>query len=169
MYSDSIIDRSVSNRQTILLVEDNDDDVLIMLSTFRKAALPNPVQVVSNGEQAVAYLNGEGRYSDRERFPLPVIILLDLNMPRKNGLEVLQWMREQPRFNRTTVHILTASSRKVDVESAFELGANACIVKPSRIEALVEMVKAWHTLAQFSAFPATKGLPTPRPKPELAI
>src|SRR5439155_5314291 len=88
MASGSIIDRSQFNRQTILLVEDNDDDVFIMQNTFRRSGIPNPLQVVSDGEQAIDYLKGTGPYSDREKYPLPVILLLDLNMPKKNGFEL---------------------------------------------------------------------------------
>jgi len=162
MASGSIIDRSQFNRQTILLVEDNDDDVFIMQNTFRRSGIPNPLQVVSDGEQAIDYLKGTGPYSDREKYPLPVILLLDLNMPKKNGFELLQWIREQPDLKRTTVHIFSASSRTVDVERAFDLGANAYLVKPSKVEALIEMVKAWHSLAQFNLFPALEG-PTSDP------
>jgi CheY-like chemotaxis protein len=142
------------NRQTVLLVEDNDDDVFLMQSMFRKSGIPNPLEIATDGEQAIAYLKGEGTYGDRQKYPQPVIVLLDLNMPRKSGLEVLEWIRRQNSLRRLTVHILSASDRSVDVERAFDLGANAYIVKPGRIQALVEMLKAWHTFAQFSVFPA---------------
>lgn len=151
--ADGIIDREQFNRHTILLAEDNDDDVLIMQSTFRKAAVPNPLQIVGDGDQAISYLKGEAPYSNRQEYPLPVVILLDLNMPRKNGFEVLTWIREESNLRRTTVHILTASSRAVDVQRAFDLGANSYIIKPSKVDALVELVKAWHTFAQYKAFP----------------
>jgi CheY-like chemotaxis protein len=154
MGKESIIDRTTFDRQAILLVEDNEDDVLIMQSAFRKAGVPNPLKFVGDGEQAIAYLKGEGAYIDRQQYPLPVVILLDLNMPRKNGFEVLQWLRQQPSLRRITVNILTASSRPEDVERAFDLGANVYLIKPGRFEALVEMVRAWHTFSQFKAFPA---------------
>ena len=152
--STEIIDAKRFNFQTILLVEDNEDDVFIMRSTFRKTGIPNPLQVVPDGEAAIAYLRGDGVYSEPEKYPLPAILLLDLNMPKKNGLEVLQWVRSQPHLKRLTVHILTASTRTVDVQRAYEYGANCYLVKPSKIEALVEMVRSWHQLAQFSAFSA---------------
>jgi CheY-like chemotaxis protein len=141
------------NRHTILLVEDNEDDVFIMQSAWRKADIPNPLQSVLDGELAISHLSGEGPYSDRARYPLPIVILLDLNMPKKNGFEVLEWLRQHPRLRRLTVHILTASTRKEDIDRAFDRGANGYLIKPSRVEALVDMLKAWHTLAQSSAFP----------------
>jgi CheY-like chemotaxis protein len=141
------------NRRTILLVEDNDDDVFIMQNTFKKASVTNPVHVLTDGEQAISYLSGEGRYGDRQQFPLPVIIFLDINMPKKSGLEVLEWIRQQPRLKKLTVHMLTASSRPVDVERAAELNANAYLVKPSRMEQLLEMVESWYAVSQFAAYP----------------
>jgi CheY-like chemotaxis protein len=156
MNPNSIIDFSRFNRQTILLVEDDEDDVLLMQTAFREADVPNPLRVVGDGEQAIAYLQGEGSYGDRRQYPLPVVILLDLNMPKKSGLEVLEWLRKQPGLRRTTVHILTASSRSVDVTRAFDLGANAYLVKPSKLQALFEMVRTWHRLAQFEIFPALR-------------
>ena len=138
-------------RQTILLAEDNDDDVLIMRSAFERAAIANPLQVVNDGEQVLEYLAGQGAYADRSQFPLPIILLLDLKMPKQGGLEALEWLRQQPTFKCLTVHILTASSRAADVQRAGELGANAYLIKPSRFNDLVEMLKAWHTLAKFQA------------------
>ena len=119
------------------------------LDSEKKAA-----QVVSDGEEAVAYLEGADRYSDRQKHPMPIVIFLDLNMTKKNGFEVLQWLRQQPGLKRIIVNILSASSRDEDVERAFDYGANAYIVKPSKVDALIEMLKAWHSLAQFNAFPA---------------
>jgi CheY-like chemotaxis protein len=153
MNGSSIIDPSVFGYQTILLVDDNEDDVFITQSGFRKAGVPNPLQIVNDGEQAIAYLRGDDAFADREKFPLPVIVLLDLNMPKKGGLEVLEWIRANPSLKRMTVHILTASSRAVDVARAFDLGANSYIVKPSKMESLVEMIGAWHTMARFTAYP----------------
>ena len=152
MAKESIIDRAAFDRHAVLLVDDNEDDVLIMQSAFRKAAIPNPLKVVADGEQAIAYLKGETPYHDRQQYPLPVVILLDLNMPRRNGFEVLQWLRQQPKVRRTTIIILTASGRPEDVERAFDLGANIYLVKPSRFEALVEMVRAWRSFSQFNTF-----------------
>lgn len=141
------------NDATLLLVDDNEDDVFIMRSALKRAGVNNPLQTVQNGEEAVAYLSGAGSFADRVRFPLPVVVFLDLNMPKKNGLEVLAWIRQQPRLKNQIVHILTASTRPVDVEQAFQSGANAYFIKPSRLEGLLELLRCWHTLAQYSAFP----------------
>ena len=152
-----IIDGPAFDRQTILLVEDNEDDVFMMRRTFQKAGVPNPLQVVADGEQAMAYLKGLGAFSDRQAYPLPLLILLDLNMPKKSGLEVLAWLRQQPGLRRITVHVLTASTRTADVLQALELGANAYIVKPSRIETLANLLNLWHAFGRYQAFPAATG------------
>ena len=142
------------DRQTILIAEDNEDDVFIMQTAWRKAELPNPLQVVTDGEEAISYFKGNGNYGDRGKHPLPVVIFLDLNMPRKNGFEVLQWLRQQSGLKRIIVNILSASSRGEDVRQAFDCGANVYLVKPSKIEALVEMLKTWRSLGRFSVFPS---------------
>ena len=151
-----IIDRRVFNQQTILLVEDNEDEVFIIRNVFKKAAVANPLHVACDGEQAIGYLSGEGSYSDRQKFPLPVIVLMDLNMPKKNGLEVLKWIREHPSLSTLTVHLLTASNRPSDIEVAAQLGANAYLIKPGKIEELLEIVKAWATVSSFAAYPALR-------------
>src|SRR6185503_2275578 len=106
------------DRQTILLVEDNEDDVFIMQTAWRKAEMPNPLQVAGDGEEAILYLKGDGDYGDRRKHPLPIVMFLDLNMPRKNGFEVLQWLRQQSGTKRIIVNILSASSRDEDVNHA---------------------------------------------------
>lgn len=126
---------------TILLVEDNPDDVLLMKWAFNKANLVNPLQVVEDGEQAVAYLSGDGPYADRSRYPLPVLVLLDLKLPRKSGLEVLHWVRQQPGLKRLRIVVLTSSNQKADINQAHELGANSYLVKPGTFDSLVELVK----------------------------
>jgi CheY-like chemotaxis protein len=126
---------------TILLVEDNPDDVLLMKWAFSKANLVNPLQVVEDGEQAVAYLSGDGPYADRSRYPLPVLVLLDLKLPRKSGLEVLHWVRQQPGLKRLRIVVLTSSNQKADINQAHELGANSYLVKPGTLDSLIEMLK----------------------------
>lgn len=125
----------------ILLVEDNPDDVLLIQRAFRKLGAVNPLRVVSDGEQAVAYLAGEGPYADRDAHPLPSLLLLDLKLPRRSGFEVLEWLRGRPGLRRLPVVVLTSSRESQDVGRAADLGANSYLVKPVQFDALQEMVR----------------------------
>lgn len=124
----------------ILLVEDSPDDALLIQRAFRKANLANPVQLVRDGEEAVAYLSGAAPYEDRDRHPLPVFMLLDLKLPRRSGLEVLAWLRQESSLKRLPVVVLTSSRESVDVNRAYDLGVNSYLTKPVGFEALLEMV-----------------------------
>lgn len=124
----------------ILLVEDNPDDVLLIQRAFRKANMPSLIQV-SDGDEAVLYLSGEQPYNDREQYPLPVLILLDLKLPRRSGLEVLQWLRQQPGLKRLLVVVLTSSKESIDINCAYDLGANSYLVKPVAFNDLLDLVK----------------------------
>ncbi len=126
---------------TILLVEDNPRDVLLIQRAFRKANVTIPIQIVEDGEVAVRYLSGEEPYSDRDRYPLPMLILLDLKLPRKSGTEVLEWLRQQPKLKRLPVVVLTSSREYTDINQVYDLGANAYMVKPVAFDNLVEIVK----------------------------
>lgn len=126
----------------ILLVEDSPDDALLIQRAFRKANLANSVQLVRDGEEAVAYLKGDPPFSDRRQFPLPVLMLLDLKLPRRSGLEVLEWIRQDGPLKRLPVVVLTSSRERVDVDRAYDLGVNSYLTKPVGFEALLEMVKS---------------------------
>jgi len=117
--------------QTILLVEDDTNDVFFMRRAFKEAGILNQVQVAQDGRAAIDYLSGGGRYADRDQFPLPRLVLLDLKLPRVMGLEVLKWIREQPVLNGVIVIILSSSQIGRDIDTAYRLGANAFLVKPS--------------------------------------
>jgi len=93
----------------VLLVEDSEDDALLLKRQLQKARVDVHLQVVCDGENAIRYLAGEGEYADRDKFPLPSLVFLDLNLPRKSGLEVLAWIREQPYLHRLPVVVLTAT------------------------------------------------------------
>jgi CheY-like chemotaxis protein len=114
---------------TVLLVEDNPSDVFIVRRTFQKLELESSVQVVSDGDQAIAYLSGTGKYSDREQFPLPAVVLLDLKLPRRFGLEVLEWLKAQPILCRLPVVVLTSSKQPSDINQAYDRGANSNVFK----------------------------------------
>ncbi len=129
----------MAENAVILLAEDEEDYVLLIKHAFQKAVIPNPLHVVWNGEEAIAYLKGTGKYSDREEFPLPSLLLLDLKMPRVNGFEVLQWLRSQPGLSTLRVLVLTSSDQIRDVNEAYRLGANSFLVKPSDFEDVIQL------------------------------
>src|SRR5689334_9365203 len=130
------------NYEVILLAEDNEDHVLLTKRAFRMAGLLNPVVTVENGEEAIAYLKGEGKFANRSEFPLPTLLLLDLKMPRKNGFEVLEWLRQQPGLRRLRIVVLTTSDAPQDIDRAYELGANAFMTKPLDQAHFVELTDA---------------------------
>ena len=146
----------MSEKQTILLVDDSENDLFLMRAAFKKAEFNNPLQEVHNGEEAIAYLKGDDPYSDRHMFPLPAVMLLDLNMPMKNGFDVLTWVRTQTGLKRLSIIVLTASMRTEDIERAFDLGANSFLVKPGNIDALVAMSRCLRDWIQINHFPALK-------------
>lgn len=120
---------------TILLVEDDENDILLIRRAFQKANVINPLVVVRDGEEAVAYL------ADLDGRPVPEVILLDLKLPRRDGFEVLEWLRAQPGLRRLPVVILTSSSQMPDIQRAYDLGANSYLVKPVSFDGLLEMVR----------------------------
>jgi CheY-like chemotaxis protein len=124
---------------TILLAEDDPNDVFFIKRGFEKAHLVNPLQVVGDGEQAIEYLRGDGPYADRTQYPFPFLLLLDLRLPRKSGFEVLSWLRQQPGLKRLTTVVLTSSKEGPDINRAYDLGANSYLIKPPDAEALLNM------------------------------
>lgn len=126
---------------TILLVEDNEDDAELIAYAFEKAGIGNPLVAVSDGDAAVDLMEGRGAYADRERHPLPGLILLDLKLPRRSGFEVLEEVRRNESTRGTPVVVLTSSDHTSDIERAYRLGANAYLVKPVSREALLGMVR----------------------------
>ena len=126
----------------ILLAEDNANDALLLERAFRKANVGGVVHRVSDGDEAVAYLAGESGYADRDRHPLPAMVLLDLKLPRRSGLEVLDWIRQHPELRRIPVVILTSSRARADVDRAYDLGANSYLLKPVEFSALLELVRS---------------------------
>jgi CheY-like chemotaxis protein len=143
----------MNEQQTILMVDDNVDDLIMMREGFLQANCNHPLQEVHNGEEAIAYLKGEAPFSDRSKHPLPVVMLLDLNMPRKNGYDVLTWVRSTPGLKYLAIFILTSSMRSEDVERAYYLGATGFLVKPSTLETLTAMMRIMREWVQINHFP----------------
>lgn len=143
----------MNDKQTILLVDDSENDLALMRIAFKKAGFNSPLQEVHNGEEAIAYLQGDGPYSDRDKFPLLTVMLLDLNMPMKNGFDVLTWVRTQPALKRLSIIVLSASMRIEDVERAYDLGANSFLVKPTDLNELVNMLRVLRDWLQINHFP----------------
>src|SRR5689334_17716235 len=125
----------------ILVAEDDPNDVTLLKRAFLKNGINNPVHVCSDGEDAIAYLQGSGSYRDREKFPFPSILITDIKMPRRNGFEILQWLREHPECHIIPVMVLSASREERDVKKSYEMGANAYIHKPSSFAELVKLMQ----------------------------
>src|SRR5436309_11125741 len=128
--------------RTILLAEDDQNDVILFQRAMDRASLStDSLKVVQDGEQAISYLSGEGIYADRDLYPSPALLLLDLKMPRKSGLEVLSWVRKQPQHRYLIVVFLTSSNSAEDIRLAYEAGANSYLVKPVEFTEMVEMIR----------------------------
>jgi CheY-like chemotaxis protein len=128
--------------KTVLMVEDDPNDQLLIRWAFSKAKLTNPLKLARDGDEAVAYLSGDGAFSDRLAYPKPSLVMLDLKLPRRSGLEVLEWLRSQaPPLGRTPVVVLTSSRENLDVDRAYDLGANSYLVKPVSFDGLLEMIR----------------------------
>ena len=134
---------------TILVAEDNSDDVFLLKEAFQKAGVSLVFHSVRDGLEAMAYLKGDGAYADRGTYPLPDVLLLDLNMPRCNGFEVLEWLQNDSRLKMIATHVLTASARPADVHRAYQLGARSYLVKPTRIDDLIAFAAAFHAWHRF--------------------
>ena len=126
----------------VLQVEDREEDVYLLKRAIQRAEVRAEVRAVVDGQEAIDYLAGNGRYADREQFPLPYLILLDLKLPLKTGFDVLAWIRAQPTLRTLIVIVLSSSIDEGDLEKAYQLGANAFLVKPSDMHTLVEMCRA---------------------------
>lgn len=135
----------------LLLVEDDPADVRLMQRAFSKIDIPARILHVTDGDQAVAYLSGEGQYADREQYPLPWMMLLDIKLPRRSGLEVLQWVRQQSGdISALPVVVFSSSSHGVDVNSAYHYGANSYLVKPEsshQLQSMLSLLKSYWFMA----------------------
>jgi CheY-like chemotaxis protein len=125
----------------VLIAEDDPSDVFLLRRAFSAAGVSASLHFVRDGQEAIDYLGGEANYSDRNEFPLPDLMLLDLKMPRLNGFDVLEWLRQQPGLKRLLVTILTSSDQARDIDRAYDLGANSYLLKPHGTTELAELVQ----------------------------
>ena len=134
--------------RAILLVEDNEDDVFLMKRALKGARVSNDLFVVEDGQAAMDYLSGAGSYGDRDSYPIPAVIFLDLKLPLISGHDVLAWIRRQKELNPVVVIVLTSSNEAWDISRCYALGANSYLVKPPTTEQLEELAKAfkWYWL-----------------------
>jgi CheY-like chemotaxis protein len=131
----------MNTARSILLVEDNDDDVFLMQRALKFAELQQTVHVVRDGQEALNYLSGEGHYADREVYPLPAIVLLDLKLPKRSGFEILNWTRRVARMHALIVVVFTSSNQPADIAESYRLGANSYVIKPVNFDQLVGFAK----------------------------
>jgi CheY-like chemotaxis protein len=133
-----------SKPQVVLSVDDNDVDGALLERAFKRTSIPARLFRVSEGPQALAYLSGDGIYRDRDSYPLPDLVLLDLAMPKMSGVEVLKWIRDQPAVKRTKVLIFTSSEKPEDFQAANRIGADGYLLKPTKFDDLKRLVKQIH-------------------------
>jgi CheY-like chemotaxis protein len=132
----------MSTQAPFLLIEDNENDAVLIQRAFVQAKILNPLFVVGSGEEGVDYLCGRAKFSNREEYPLPDLILLDLKLPGMDGVDFLLWLRRQPGFGTTRVVVLTSTDRVRDVDEAYKAGANSFLLKPVDFEKFVEISRA---------------------------
>lgn len=126
---------------TILVADDDPDDRMLTKEAFAENMLLNELHFVEDGEELMNYLKRVGKYSDKEKYPMPGLILLDLNMPRKDGREALREIKSDPALRRIPVIVLTTSKTEEDILRSYDLGVNCFITKPVTFSDLVEVTK----------------------------
>jgi CheY-like chemotaxis protein len=126
--------------EIILLVEDSPSDAALITRAFDRSGVENPIRRVKDGEEALAYLAGSGAFADRKENPLPAVILLDLNLPRFNGYQLMIWLRTQPELKRIPVVVLTESRDAESINRAYDAGANSYLVKPGEASEIARVV-----------------------------
>ena len=126
---------------TILVAEDDPNDVIMLKRAFLKNGLNNPVHVSPDGEDAISYMEGKGQYSDRSQYPFPSLLFTDLKMPRSSGFDILNWLRKNPKCQIIPVIVFSSSRQEEDILMAYQSGANAYINKPSTMAELIEVVR----------------------------
>jgi CheY-like chemotaxis protein len=130
--------------KTVLYVEDDAAYVVLIRRALQRSKLTNlpNLRTVRTAEEAISYLLGQAPYEDRFAHPLPTLLLTDLRLPGKSGLQLVRWVKEQVEFQQLPIVMLTGSALDEDIESAYEIGVNFCLVKPAEVEMLVSIIQA---------------------------
>ena len=131
-------------RKTVLVADDDFNDISLLKRAFLKAGIDVSLNVVRDGAEAIQYLDGDNAFADRNAFPMPMLLLLDLKMPRTNGFEVLKWVRSQDGLRRLLVVVMTNSDEPRDIDRAYDLGANSFLKKPDDFTDLLKMSEKLH-------------------------
>ena len=147
----------------LLYVEDNEDDVFLLKHAFQSAEAAVQISHVPDSQAAIKYLIGDGEYEDRSRFPMPDLVLLDINMPGMDGLDLLAWIRSQPVLMALRVLIYSSSSKEQDIARAHRLGANAYVVKPTSLPERLLLARA---IKKYCSEPNWSGSDLPLFSPE---
>jgi CheY-like chemotaxis protein len=151
--------------QTILIIDDEEHDVEFIKRAFGRAGVTNPIQAVANGEEAIEYLSGQGRFADRAAFPFPRVIITDLKMPQMGGLELLMWIQANPHCRVVPTVVLTSSTAPGDVDAAFAYGAAGFMAKPVNfrdLEQTVKVIADYWRLSLVPSLPASSASPVER-------
>jgi CheY-like chemotaxis protein len=141
-------------KPVLLMAEDNDIDAMLLARVVERCGSAFQAIRVEHGEAVINYFLGNGGFSDRSKFPLPDLLLLDLKMPRKDGFAVLRWRQETATFSHVPVVVFSSSNLQTDISRAMALGANSYVVKqadPERLERMVRALHEWWT--QFNVMP----------------
>jgi CheY-like chemotaxis protein len=131
--------------KSILLAEDFEDDARSLVDVLKASGIQNPIIRVGDGDEALAYLKGEGLYGNRQNFPLPGLLLLDLKMPRVDGFQVLEWIQTQPELKNMLVVVLSGHNDLKDVKHAYALGAHTFLIKPFKLEDVANLTASFST------------------------
>jgi CheY-like chemotaxis protein len=146
-----------TSKGVVLIVDDDPDDIELLRLAFEKAKAPCGLMSVPDGIEAIRYLSGEGKYADRKFFPMPLLVLLDLNMPRLNGFEVLSWIQKHATSRFPLVITLSYSHIESDIRRAYELGTSAYIAKPVDLDSSVSLLKLLINLERIAALRPRRG------------
>lgn len=126
----------------VLIVEDDENDVYFLKKGLVLEGMGDQIQIVSNAFEAVQYLQGDGQFFDREQFPFPSLIFADLKTPRRDGFDLLEWLRNHPECSVIPVIVFSGSKKDADIRKAYEMGANAYMAKTANFDNLRAMLKA---------------------------